>query len=107
MELTNEIKMIKDIIVKTVPTDKIYLFGSYAYGTPNEDSDDDMYVVISDNSIRPIDAIGNIYLAMRGIKRKPIDILAGTTEIFERRSKQVTIERTIAREGVILYEHGR
>jgi hypothetical protein len=30
------------------------------------------------------------------MKRKPADILAGTTEIFEQRSKQLTLERTIA-----------
>lgn len=30
---------IKDIAVITVPTGKIYLFGSYAYGTPSLDSD--------------------------------------------------------------------
>jgi hypothetical protein len=46
--------------------------------------------------MRPLDAVGNIYMAMRGMKRKPADILAGTTEIFERRSKQLTLERTLA-----------
>jgi hypothetical protein len=44
------------------------------------------------------------YLAMRGLKRKPADILAGTVDIFARRSKGITLERKIAREGVILYE---
>jgi len=29
--------------------------------------------------------------------------LAGTMETFERRSKQLTLERTIAEEGVVLY----
>ncbi len=28
--------------------DKIILFGSYAYGTPNEDSDIDLYIVTND-----------------------------------------------------------
>jgi len=105
--MTEDINKIRDIIIKTVPTEKIYLFGSHAYGTPNEDSDYDIYVVISDNNIRPIEAIGSIYLAMRGIKRKPVDILAGTTEIFERRSKQITLEQTIARDGIVLYEYGK
>ncbi len=30
---------------------KIILFGSYAYGTPNEDSDIDLYIVTSDDFI--------------------------------------------------------
>ena len=33
------------IISRTVTVEQIYLFGSYAYGTPNGDSDLDLYVV--------------------------------------------------------------
>ncbi|MCL2766363.1 MAG: nucleotidyltransferase domain-containing protein [Peptococcaceae bacterium] len=104
MDIPDEILKIRDVILGTVPTEKIYLFGSYAYGTPTENSDYDFYVVISDGIIRPLDAVGNIYMAMRGMKRKPTDILAGTVETFERRSKQSTLERTIAEKGVVLYE---
>ena len=104
MVMTDEITKIKDIIVGAVPTERIYLFGSYAYGSPSEDSDYDFYVVISDENVRPLDALGDIYMAMRGVGRTPTDILAGTVETFERRSKQSTIERTIAKKGVVLYE---
>ena len=106
MVMSEELIRIKDAIVSAVPTEKIFLFGSYAYGTPNKDSDYDIYVVIQDGSVRPLDALGDIYMAMRGMKRKPTDILAGTTETFERRSKQLTLERTIAERGVVLYERG-
>jgi predicted nucleotidyltransferase len=106
MIITDEITKIRDIIINTVPVERIYLFGSYAYGTPSENSDYDFYVIIPDGIIRPLDAVGNIYMAMRGMKRKSADILAGTTETFERRSKQLTLERTIAETGVILYERG-
>jgi predicted nucleotidyltransferase len=104
MFITKEIIRIKDKIIEAVPAEKIYLFGSYANGTPNRDSDYDIYVVIQNESIRPIEAIQKIYRSMRGSKRKPMDILAGTAESFERRSKQLTLEHTIAGEGVILYE---
>ena len=102
--MNGEITAIKDIIVNAVPIEKLYLFGSYANGTPNEDSDYDFYMVIPNDSIRPLDAINMAYLAMRGLKRKPVDILAGTVDVFARRSKGVTLERKIAREGVVLYE---
>ena len=107
MVITDEILKIKDIIINAVPIEKLYLFGSYANGTPNEDSDYDFYMVIPNDGIRPVDAIGNAHLAMRGTKIKPVDILAGTVEIFNRRSAQLTMERNIAREGVVLYERGR
>ena len=103
MTIPDEIIKIRDIIVETTPAEKIYLFGSYAYGTPNEDSDYDFYVVVPDGGKRPIEVIQDIYCTIRGIKR-PVDILAGTTEIFNRRSKDPTIERLIASEGVVLYE---
>jgi len=103
MVISDEIIKIKDAIIGAVPTEKIYLFGSYANGIPNEESDYDIYVVIQDGSMRPIEAIQSIYRSMRGTKRKPMDVLAGTAEAFERRSKQLTLERTIAEEGVVLY----
>jgi len=107
MVMTDEIIKIKDIIINTVPVERVYLFGSYAYGSPSTDSDYDFYVVIPDGIIRPLDAVGNIYMAMRGLKRKPADILANTTDIFEKRSKLQTLERTIAEKGVVLYERGQ
>jgi predicted nucleotidyltransferase len=102
--VNDEILRIKDAITAAVAVNKLYLFGSYADGTYNENSDYDFYMVIPDGGVRPIDAVGQAYLAMRGIKRKPVDILAGTVEGFARRSVGPTLERKIAREGVIIYE---
>lgn len=48
------IETVKDEIVerlKPLDPDKIILFGSYAYGTPTEDSDIDLYVVTKDDFI--------------------------------------------------------
>ncbi|MDR1148374.1 MAG: nucleotidyltransferase domain-containing protein [Spirochaetaceae bacterium] len=47
--LVNRIDDIKDSILKYVPARCIYLFGSYAYGTPTEESDIDIYTVIPDD----------------------------------------------------------
>jgi predicted nucleotidyltransferase len=37
-EIQNALDLLTDIIVETVPVERIYLFGSYAYGAPEKDS---------------------------------------------------------------------
>ena len=37
--MQKEIEAITEVIKETVDCEKIYLFGSYAYGEPREDSD--------------------------------------------------------------------
>ena len=47
-----EIDELKPLIIKRLKPlnpDKIILFGSYAYGTPDEDSDIDLYIVTNDD----------------------------------------------------------
>jgi predicted nucleotidyltransferase len=41
----DDIMALKDIIVELIDPDKIILFGSYAYGTPDEKSDADFLVI--------------------------------------------------------------
>ncbi|MDR2546172.1 MAG: nucleotidyltransferase domain-containing protein [Lachnospiraceae bacterium] len=107
MVINEEIIKIKDSILAAVNVEKLYLFGSYANGAADEDSDYDLYIVIPDNGIRPIEAMRQARSAMWEVDvDKPIDLLAGTSEIFNRRAKGVTLERKIAREGVLLYERG-
>ncbi|GHU39387.1 hypothetical protein FACS1894190_03760 [Spirochaetia bacterium] len=105
--VNDEIVAIKDIIVQCVECEKIYLFGSYAYGTPREDSDYDFYVLLKDDSdIKPLDAMGIIDRKLIYSKklRTPIDIMANYKSRFEERGKFPTMERKIIREGVVLYE---
>ena len=56
--IQHELDVIVEGILQTVPAEAIYLFGSYANGTPNEDSDLDIYVVVPDIDIRPQKAGG-------------------------------------------------
>jgi len=104
MLMTDEIVKMKDLMVAAIPLERLYLFGSYAYGEPREDSDYDFYAVIPNGGIRPVEAIPKMYEAILDMQRKPVDILAKTVEVFERRSKQITLERTIVEKGVLLYE---
>ena len=101
----NEIKAITEVIKETVDCEKIYLFGSYAYGEPNEDSDLDFYVVIPDDADRPIEVMQKIQVKLGRTKMNTaVDILAGRAGKFSKKSELPTMERQIAREGIILYE---
>ncbi|GHV85675.1 hypothetical protein AGMMS50230_12830 [Spirochaetia bacterium] len=104
--ITDDIIRIKDSILDTVGEncEKIILFGSYAYGTPQEDSDYDFYVVLKDGTEHPILVMQNIYGNLACPDYKPVDVLANYKTRFEWRSTQPTIERTIANKGVVLYE---
>ena len=102
-----ELEIIKEGILQTVPgTEAIYLFGSYAYGTPHEDSDLDIYVVVPDDVPKnPIEVSGDIYYDLycnRGLN-KPTDIMVGKSSVFSRRKSSPTLQRTIAQKGVLLY----
>ena len=59
-ELNNLIIRITD----TVDANTIYLLSSFAYGNPNENSDLDLYVVIPDDSLRPLEATHKIRMAI-------------------------------------------
>ena len=74
--IQDELKTITDIIVNTIPVKRIFLFGSYATGITHDESDLDIYVVMSENTdLREIDAIRLIRKAIRDIKTMPIDIV--------------------------------
>jgi len=105
MVITEEITSIKNALIEALPVERLYLFGSYAYGKPTESSDYDFYVLISDGGLKPLDAKIQARRSLSNINRnRDTDILADYIERFEERSKFNTLERKIANEGVVLYE---
>ncbi|MDR2630644.1 MAG: nucleotidyltransferase domain-containing protein [Spirochaetaceae bacterium] len=99
-----QISAIKDIIVRTIPVDQIYLFGSYAYGVPNDASDLDFYVVMKDDApYKELDAEGLINNAIFKYKRIPTDILVIKKAKFDYRCSAATLEREVANKGMLLY----
>ena len=99
-----ELNILCQVINDTVDVNRIYLFGSYAYGTPNSDSDYDICVVIPDGDIRPIDAMKKIRRALYDKQKTPLDLLVYYDSRFEFLKKNVSLENKIASEGVMLYE---
>ena len=106
LSINNEILMVKDIILKAVDCEKIYLFGSYAYETQREGSDYDLYVVLKNEDENPVVAEQSIYrsLSKREGKHTPIDVLAENKDKFNKLCVLPTMERKIVREGILLYD---
>jgi len=103
-EIKQELDAITKAIADTVPVETIYLFGSHAYGTPNKDSDLDLYVVFkNDLPIRELEAIFAINAAIAPVQHSPVDILGIKQNRFLDLAAYATLERKIAREGVKLY----
>jgi len=104
-EIKDDLETLKEIILEKVPTDQIWLFGSYAYGTPNKNSDIDIYIVMKDDAqMRELDAMAEVHGGrFERRMRKPVDLLAMKLNRFEDRATAATIERKIKREGVKIY----
>lgn len=102
--IRDELDTLKDVIIETIPVGKIFLFGSYADGKPDADSDLDIYVVMSDKAkIKEIDAMRLIRKAIRDKKTMPVDIVVGKEKKFNKRKSSITIERQIEKDGILLY----
>lgn len=100
-ELLNEIVQ---RLVNALHPEKIYLFGSHAYGQPNDDSDVDLLIVVNDSDLPPRMKAVEGYRALRGIL-VPKDIKVVTHSTFEKRSHWLSsIERVVADKGKLLYE---
>ena len=100
---TEKLKQICSVIHQTVETEKIYLFGSYAYGVPTQNSDFDLCVIIPDNDLRPADAIKKIRRALYPVQDMPLDVVVYRSADFTNRQQTASLERKISREGVLLY----
>jgi predicted nucleotidyltransferase len=103
---SKELESIKQAILDTVKAIEIYLFGSYAHGTTDKDSDFDIYVVIPDDSMCPIEAMQKISSTISRKDIRAVDIIVGKESVFNQRKQLPTIERTIFRDGLKLYEQG-
>jgi len=104
-EIKEDLETLKEIILEKVPTDQIWLFGSYAYGTPHKNSDIDIYIVMKDDApMRELDAMDEVnYERVFRRTKKPVDILAIKRNRFDYRAENFSMENKIKREGVKIY----
>jgi len=102
-KIRQELEIIKESVLQTVPAEAIYLFGSYAYGTPHDDSDLDIYVVVPDDADSLSELQADIRMKLWGKKARPLDLLVGRSRVFNRRKGGPTLEKVIAQKGIMIY----
>jgi predicted nucleotidyltransferase len=98
-----QLNTITEAIADAVPVERMYLFGSYAYGEPDEDSDLDILVVVPDGTGREIDIAIDLRKAIRKKKSMPVDLLVSSLSRFEERANAPTLEREIFEQGRLIY----
>lgn len=99
-----QIRRVVDRVVETFEPERVILFGSYAYGKPNPDSDVDILIVMQSDD-RPLLRTTRVLGALHGVKDFPMDILVRTPqEIAERLAMEDFFLREILERGQVLYE---
>lgn len=101
--LKRKIRAAAKKIAEKIHPEKIILFGSYAYGKPNSDSDVD-FLVIMRSKLRPVERARRISTIFNPYPF-PMDILVRTPqEIRKRISMGDFFIQEIIEKGVVLYE---
>jgi len=103
-KINNDLEVLKEILLDNVPTDQIWLFGSYAYGTPHTNSDIDIYIVMKDDAnMRETEAMTAVNTERCTKVFKPVDVLASKKNRFLYRQGGRTLENTIVEKGIKIY----
>lgn len=101
---TNETlaEVIRRLAVALKP-EKIYLFGSHAWGIPTSDSDIDLFVIVKESEQPAYRRAREAYRSLRGI-REPFEVIVRTISEVER-SKTVasSLVKKVLEQGKLLY----
>jgi predicted nucleotidyltransferase len=105
--ISEKLKLQLDTYIEIISSLKwvlqVFLFGSHAYGEPQEYSDLDLLVIVDDNQ-DPIKAMYKINQQLIGKRTTPLDVVVNRKKDFESAVKENTIQRLISDNGVLLYE---
>lgn len=83
---------------------QVFLFGSYAWGTPGPDSDLDLMIIVDSSPYPPAK---RAYFGLKCLRTLdiPKDIIVRTVTEFERnKSVTITLDNKVATNGKLLYE---
>jgi predicted nucleotidyltransferase len=105
-QISKQIQTIRDRLIKKFRVKQIFVFGSYAYGNPDSQSDIDLCIVADMQNKRKIDFMRDIRRELLNFIFSPLDILVyNEREFFERANLKNTLEYKIMNEGLCI--HGK
>ena len=98
------IEQVKERLVQGLQPDRIILFGSYAYGDPDDGSDLDILVVMPESNAPQYKRARDCYRLLRGIG-VPKDIIVLTRQEYQSQQKSISsLARLASQKGRVLYE---
>lgn len=98
-----ELAEIVESLKKSLAPEKIILFGSYAKGAFTENSDFDIYVIVSDSDDNEIELCQKAYCELPKRAETSLDLLVTHKSKFDKRTSMNTLEQVVAKEGIELY----
>ena len=97
------IEEVKKRLVKVYNPIAIYIFGSYAWGCPTEDSDLDLLIIIDESDEKTYKRPVAGYRALRGLNISK-DLIVKTKEEFEQAADNITtLSYKIKNDGELIY----
>lgn len=100
----SQIEEAKQKLVNEFKPKKIYIFGSYAWGNPTEDSDLDMMIITEECDNR-LTEMRRAIRALRGVGFSKDIIVESEAEFIEKSLDITKIENEIFNRGYLLYEN--
>ena len=103
-DISKELNILSDVLIKGINAKEIYLFGSYASGTAGIDSDIDILAIADLKGVRRTDILKKARKLLIGKITHPVDVLISDIKEFNVRKNIVTsLEFIVVNEGVKLY----
>lgn len=83
--------------------EKIYLFGSHAWGIPTPDSDIDLFVIVKESEQPAYRRSREAYRSLRGL-REPFEVIVRTvSEVEKSRTVASSLVKKVLEQGKLLY----
>lgn len=99
-----QIKTIANRIAQKIKINRIFVFGSFAYGKPEQDSDLDLCIITKLGKKRKIELMREIRREISQDYVIPMDILVYDDKEFDDRARHKnTLEYKISNQGILVY----